>query len=124
MQRRSRLAIALAAATVAAVTAGLYLARGDRHRLYWDPHAGHCWGAIETLALSSSQLRPMSIVVVRTEAGGTRVNVRYRLDGALGGAALDAVCEYDADERRARSIEIGGMPIDGETLTRINEGEF
>jgi hypothetical protein len=121
MQTRSKLAIAVLAATAAAVTGGLYLARGDRHRLYFDPHAGHCWDALEALALSSSSLRPLAIAVDRSGANGSiRVTIDYRLDRALGGAALEAVCVYDAGERRARSIVLGGMPIDADTLRLVN----
>jgi hypothetical protein len=123
MQRRSTLALAVVVATAAAVAGGLFLAAGDRHRLYWDPQAGHCWSAIEALALSSSSLRPLGIAVDRSGAdGSTRVTIDYRLDRALGGAALEAVCIYDAGERRARSIVLGGMPIDADTLRLINRG--
>ncbi|MBN1240212.1 MAG: hypothetical protein JXB36_17035 [Gammaproteobacteria bacterium] len=124
MRRRSRLAIVLAAATAAAIAVGVFLARGDRHRLYWDPQAGHCWDALEALALSSSSLRPVSITVRRdADDGSSRVDVAYRLDRALAGAVLNAHCIYGEGERHAQAIVVGGTPVDGETLRRINAGE-
>lgn len=122
MQRRSKLAIVVLGATAAAVIGGLYLARGDRYRLYLDPQAGHCWQALEALALSSSSLRPVAIAVVRAD-DGTRVTIDYRLDRALAGATLDAQCLYAAGEQQARSIVIGGMPVDDATLERLNRGQ-
>jgi hypothetical protein len=121
MSKRTLLAAATVIATLASLAVGLYLLQGNRHRLYWDPHAGHCWDAITTLALSTSSLQPVAIMVTRPEAEApTRVTIEYRLDRALAGAVLEAECIYAPDASEAQSIIIGGMPIDDATLRRIN----
>lgn len=121
MRRRNMSTIGLAAATAAAVAGGIFLVRGDRYRLWRNPQAAHCWSALETLALSSSSLRPVSITVRPDGNGpGTRVDIEYRLDNALAGAVLEAYCLYDGDQARARAVVIGGTPVEEEMLQRLN----
>lgn len=111
------LQLALAAFVVAAVAAvGVYLVRGDRWRLYADARAGHCWNAIESLALPSSSIRPVRVTIVPET-----VRIEYLMDRVLAGATLDAECVYAEGEQGARSISLNGMPLDAETLRSLNE---
>ena len=117
MKRRTLASIAAAVIVGVAIAAGIaYLLRGERWRLYTDARAGHCWNAVESLALSTSSLRP-----VRVTVGAQSVRIEYLMDRVLGGVTLDAECRYSEGESHAQSIALNGVPLDPETLQSLNE---
>ena len=120
-KRNVILAVVAALVAVAAAAGSLYLARGDRYRLYTNEHARHCWAALQRLAASSLLPSPTSLAVQVTEGDGrVEVSIDYSLGRVLAGAMLDATCIYQERADRATAIELSGMPIDRETLNDVN----
>jgi len=123
VRKRSVILAAASAAVVAAaaVAGALYLARGDRYRLYTDDYARHCWTALQRLAVSSSSPSPTRVVVEVADAGRpVEVSIGYTLGRVLAGAVLEATCTYREGADRATAIELNGMPLDPQTLEEIN----
>lgn len=105
-----------AAAAVAAgvgLAAALYLARGDRFRLYTSPHAARCWDAVEALTPPTASLRLASVDVRAGEAdSGTVVVIGYRMDRLFAGLVLEAQCAFPPDALEPSAIVLNGRQVD------------
>lgn len=112
---------AVALAITALAAAAIFLASGNRYRLYLDGPASRCWQAAGTLASPTSRLRPERVTgPTRVPNGSVRVSIDYRQDRVLGGRTLNVRCTFAAGRRAAESIAFEGRPLESQALESVN----